>query len=159
MTAPAHTARTVPPDKMLRDGHPTTLAFSLDPDVSLWEKGITPPGIDNGDPIETVTMHTVAWRQSAPRQLKTLTPITLRCGYNPAVYTQLLALVGKEGAVTVHFPNQDRLSLFAYLQTWEPDENTEGENPEGTATIQPTNTDPVTGAEEPPVFAAFVPPP
>ncbi len=148
MAAPTHTARSTPGGKMLKDGYSTKIAFAADPDVSLWEKTVQPPGLDGGDAIDITTMHNTTLRTFAPRSLQTMTEMQLTCAYDPRVMPQLLALINVETTVTVHYPNGDRLSFFGFLKNVDPSENTEGEQPEMTATIVPTNTDPSTGAEE-----------
>jgi hypothetical protein len=102
MGAPTVTARVDPPGIKLDDGHSTTFAFSADANVNLWEKTVTPPGIDGGDEIDTTTMHNNTWRTRAPRQLKTLTEMSCTCAYDPVVYTELLALINVRQSITVH---------------------------------------------------------
>lgn len=152
MGTPANTDRTTPAGTKLDDGFSTKIAFAADPDVSFWEKTVQPPGIDGGDPIDTTTMHNTAWRTMAARALKTLTESSLTVAYDPVVYDQIIALVNVEGAITVHFPNGDTLDFFGFLQTFEPDSNEEGSQPEATITIVPTNVDPSDGAEAAPNY-------
>jgi len=64
------TARTTPTGNKLKDGFRTLIAFAADPDVKLWEKEVTLPGIDVGEKIPTTDMHNVTWRTYAPRALK-----------------------------------------------------------------------------------------
>lgn len=156
MTAPAVTARSAPVGPRMDDGHKTLIAFAADPDVSLWEKTVTPPGLDGGDAIETTTMHNNVLRTMAARQLKTLTDMTTMVAYLPAAFTQLLALINIETSITLHWPNNSSLSFYGYLRTFEPGDISEGEQPEATVTITPTNVDPVTRGEELPVYT---PPP
>lgn len=53
----AHTTRSAPGGTKLGDGFSTKIAFAADADVSLWEKTVTPPGVDGGDAVDTSTMH------------------------------------------------------------------------------------------------------
>lgn len=152
MAAPALTARVFPAGIKMDDGFPTTIAFARDPDVSLWEKTVKPPGIDGGDPVDTNTMHNVAWRTKSPRKLKTMTESTITAAYDPKVITQIVELVNMEGSITVHYPDGSTLSFYGYLQKFEPSDMKEGEQPEASVTIVTTNQDPVTGSEEPPVL-------
>jgi hypothetical protein len=77
--------------------------------------------------------------------------------YDPAVYPQIVSLINIPGSITVHFPNHSSLTFFGFLRTFEPNEVSEGDQPEATINVTPTNTDPTTGAEEGPVYTA--PPP
>jgi hypothetical protein len=141
------------------DGYQTLISFSTAPTVGFWEKSITPPGMDGGDAIETTTMHNDDLRTFAPRALVTLTEFTMMAAYNPAVYDNVMALLNVNTTITVFFPNLDTLAFFGFLRTFEPAELVEGTQPEATITVTPSNLDPVSGAEEFPVYTAYVPPP
>lgn len=140
-------ARLTPVGRKLDDGHPTKIAFAADPDVSFWEKSVTAPGVDGGDAIDTTTMHNVVMRTMASRALKTLTSLELTVAYDPQVYDQIIALTNVEGLITVHFPDSSTLDFYGFLQNFEPDELVEGEQPEATVTITPTNVNPSDGSE------------
>lgn len=149
---PTPVARQTPFGRKVDDGFSTLITLEDDPDISLWEKTVTPPGQDGGDAIETTTMHNDEWRTFSPRQLKTLTDASATCAYDPKVFNQLLTQINNNQSVTVTYPNSDTLAFFGYLRSVEPDENTEGEQPTMTVTFTPTNIDPDTGAEADPVF-------
>lgn len=146
------TARITPHGIRLDDGFSTKITFAADPDISFWEKTVTPPGIDGGDAIETSTMHNVTWRTMAARSLKTLTDSSLAVAYDPQVYDQIVALINVEGWLTCLFPNGDTLDFCGFLKAFTPGENSEGEMPEAEVTIVCTNKDAATGAETAPVF-------
>lgn len=151
---PSPTARQTPAGIKLEDGHSTIITLAADPDVSLWEKSVTPPGIDGGDAVEQTTMHNVTWRPMAPRRLKTLTEMTFTAAYDPDAYNQLVGLINVETTVTVRFPDGSTLAFYGYLKSFEPQELSEGEQPEANCSIVPTNADPVTGAEAGPVLTS-----
>jgi hypothetical protein len=151
---PTTTVRQTPAGRRIDDGFPTKIAFAADADVSLWEKTVTPPGLDGGDPIETTTMHNVTYRTMASRALKTLTDSSFTAAYDPDCYNQLVVLINVEGSITVRFPDGSTLDFFGYLRSFEPDEITEGEQPTATVNITATNTDPSTGAESAPVLTS-----
>lgn len=151
---PTTTARATPAGIKLKDGHSTKIAFEADPDVSFWERTVKPPGIDGGDAVEQTTMHSVDWRQMAPRQLKTLTDATASVQYDPNVFNNIYDLVNIETSITVHFPDGSTLDFFGYLKSFEPDELAEGEPPTATITIVCTNSDPTSGAEAAPVLTS-----
>jgi len=48
------------------DGFQTLVSFANYPDVLLWEKEVTPPGVDGGGANETTTMRNTAWRTRSP---------------------------------------------------------------------------------------------
>ena len=152
MGVPATTARVAPLGTAIGDGYQTLIAFAANPDVSFWEKSVTPPGVDGGDPVETTTMHNVTVRTMAARALKTMTNSSLTAAYDPKVYNDILALINVEGAITVHFPNADTLDFFGYLKDFTPSENQEGAQPECSITIVPTNVDPADGSEAVPNY-------
>jgi hypothetical protein len=151
MASPAITARVLPTGIMLDDGFPTVIAFALNPSVNLWEMSVKPPGVDGGDPKDLSTMHQVAWRRRGPRKLKTLTDSTFTAGYDPKAQGECEALVNKEGAITIHWPDGGTRSFFGFLQKFEPNEVKEGEPPTAQVTIVPTNWDPVNHVEAGPV--------
>lgn len=146
------TARATPVGTALDDGYQTLIAFAADPDVSFWEKTVTPPGIDGGDKIDTTTMHNTTWRTGAARALKTLTSSSITATYDPKVYDQIVALVNVETQITVHFPDGSTLDFYGYLKSFTPSEHSEGEQPECEIEIEPTNVNPSTGSEAGPTF-------
>jgi hypothetical protein len=148
------TPRVTPGGIKLDDGYSTKITFAADTDVSLWEKTVKPPGIDGGDAIDTTTMHNTTYRTMASRALKTLTESSVKCAYDPDLYNQILALVNNETAITVTFPDGSTLAFWGYLRTFEPDDLTEGSQPEATVNISPTNVNPTTRAEEGPVLTS-----
>jgi len=154
MGTPATTPRGTPAGTKLKDGFPTTVAFAANTTVSFWEKAVTPPGIDGGDPIEQQTMLSTLWREMASRALQTLTPIAATVAYDPVVYNEILSLINTEGAITVHFSNNDSVSFFGYLKSFQPNEETEGSQPDAAIEIVPTNTDPADGTESGPNYVS-----
>lgn len=151
---PAVTARTTPTGKWIEDGFPTKIAFASKPAVSFWEKSVKPPGVDGGDAIEHTNMHSLAWRLKGPRKLKTLTDTSTTASYDPAVYADILTLCNAPDSITITFPNGSSISFYGFLRTFEPSDAGEGAEPTASITITPTNRDPVTGLESPPVFTA-----
>lgn len=148
MGSPTHTARSTPGGAKNNDGYQTFLAFSQDPDISVWEKSVQPPGIEGGDPIDTTTMHNSSWRTKVMRALKEMTEFTLTAAYAGATsINQLNAIINQEGAITLHFSNSTRLSFFGALRSVAPQEAAEGAQPEVQLTITPTMTDPSDGSE------------
>lgn len=149
---PTVTARQNPAGQRLKKGHKCLVAFSLDPDIALWEIDPKPPGQSGGDMIDITTQHNTTRRQFEPRNLITDTDGSMSCAYDPRVVPQLTAILNKKGAVTFHYPNGDSVSWWAVLREAEPDGMTEDGMPTMTITISPTNTHPTTGAEEGPLL-------
>ncbi len=74
--------------------------------------------------------------------------------YDPVVYTDILALINAPGGVTVHFPDGSTLDFYGYIKKFEPAALKEGEQPEATVTIVPTNYDPANHVEASPVLTS-----
>ena len=142
MAAPSPTTRVTPTGRPLKNGYQSLLTMSADPDILIWEKGVTPPGMDGGDPIDASTMHDVTWRIMFPAALITLTEASVRGAWKPQLFTLLLAVLNVEQTITCWFSNGGNIAFYGFLRTFEPDEMVEGEQPEATFTIQPTNWDP-----------------
>jgi hypothetical protein len=154
MAAPTPTTRVSPTGIKLGDGHSTLITMSLDTNIEIWERSVTPPGIDGGDEIDVTTMHNTVWRQTHPRQLKTLTEFSFSGMYDPIVYTSILAMINRKQTFTVRFPDGTTLAFYGFLKSFQPSELVEGSTPEATFTVVPTNADPTSGAEEAPVLAS-----
>ena len=152
MTAPVASARVSPAGIKLKDGHGTLITFSLDTDISMWEVGVTPPGMDGGDMIEQTTHHNTTYRTKAPQQLIDLTEGSIRVQYDPDIIAQVRAMINLEQTLTVTYPDGSTDAIFGVLRTFEPDEIVTGETPEATAVFSPTNVEPGTSTEEAPVF-------
>jgi hypothetical protein len=152
MAAPVTTVRSLPAGIKMDDGFSTVIAFARDPDIEFWEKQVQPPGVDGGDAIETTTMHNILWRTMAPRQLRTLTEFTITAAYDPVLYNSILNILNISDSITIHFPDGSTLDFFGYLKFFEPGEHVEGEQPEATITIVPTNFDFANDVEADPVL-------
>lgn len=154
MAAPVPAARVDPAGIKLKDGYSALVTFATDTNIELWEKTVTPPGMDGGDAIEQTTMHNDQWRTYAPRGLITLTEFVFTAAYDPEVYNSLLALINRETTVTVRFSDGSTLAFYGFLQKVEMKEMTEGEQPELTATVRPTNFDPTNKVEAGPTLTS-----
>jgi hypothetical protein len=154
MTAPVKTARITPTGTRLDDGYQTLVAFAADPDVKIWEKSITPPGLDGLDAIDITTMHNETYRTFAPRALITMTESSFTGAYDASSYNQIVALINVETTITIHFPDGSSIAFYGFLKNFQPNELVEGAQPEATCSFVPTNRDPITHAEEAPVYDA-----
>lgn len=153
MASPTPAVRITPPIAALKDGYQTLITFTGAENLVLWEKSVKPPGLDGGDAIDITTMHNTLLRTMAPRSLQTLSDATFTAAYHPSAYDGLSVLINLETTITVQFPNGMRLAFYGFLKSFEPNEMSEGSQPEATVTVVATNTDPVTGEEEKPIIA------
>ena len=154
MAAPTPTARGTPAGIKLEDGYQTLITFASHPTIKFWEKTVKPPGLDGGDGIDTTTMHNVTYRTFDTKHLKTLTESVLTGPYDPDVFTTLVAQININQACTTKFPDGSTLTYYGAITKAEIGEHKEGELPEMTITIKPTNWDPTGFVEAAPVFTA-----
>lgn len=152
--APAHTVRQLPTAGSLKvpEGYQTTIAFALDPTVEFWEQTVTPPGVDSGEPINTTTMLNTTWRNMILPQLKSLTPIKVKCFYDPGKLSNITALVGENGSITVWFPDGASVDFYGGMKSFMPNENKEKEAQLADVEIVPSNWDNVNMLEVGPVW-------
>jgi len=134
------------------DGFSTIITLENLPTAKLYEKEVTPPGITSGGPIETTTMRTVTWRTNAPRQLKSLSPVSATVAFAADVIPQMIAQVGINQLITVTFPDGSTIQFYGWVEEFTPAAFTEGEQPTATLTVQPSLVHPTTGATTDPVF-------
>lgn len=147
MAAPSPTPRVTPNGIPLRNGFRTLVTLSLDTNINFWEREVTPGGIDNGDPIDTTTMHTVRHRTKAPRDLVESTDIEISAAYDPVTYSECLAACGAEGTITVTFRDGSTRAVYGYLKSFIPEACSEGEMPMAAVTFVVTNWDPANDVE------------
>ena len=156
MSAPTPTAFVDPNGIMLEDGYQTLMNFSLLPALCLQIITVKPPGLEGGDPIDQTSMHNDEMRTSAPRALITLTQGTIKAAFDPAVWTQARSIINRNQTITTRLPDGSTLAFYGWLRAIDPDELAEGTRPEMTVTVEPSNRDPITKAEEGPVLTSVV---
>lgn len=154
MAAPTLTARVTPSGVPMKDGYQSLITFEDDTNIELWEKGVTPPGLDGGDEIDASTMHNSTWRTFFPRSLKTMTNATARCAYQTDMYTSIVAQINVEQTITITFSDGKAIAFFGFLKRMTPDEMVEGEQPEAEVEIVCTNWDPDNNVEEGPTVGS-----
>lgn len=135
----ATTTRVAPVGNRLEDGFVSKIAFEADPNISLWEIEVTPPGMDVGDPIDTSTMFNTTYVTKAPGQLIDLTDAGIVCAYDPQVYDQIIALLGENGWVTVLFPDASTEDFIGYLRSFTPGNLVRNGFPTANAVVVCTN--------------------
>jgi hypothetical protein len=135
------------------DGHPTTIEFASAPTLKLYEKEVTPPGVEGGGANDTTTMLNSAWRTKSPKKLKSLSEASFTAAYDPAVYDDIVTLLNDNQLITITFPDGATLAFYGWLDVFAPNRIVEGEQPTAEATIIPSNqTD--AGVETAPVYTA-----
>lgn len=142
MAAPVATVRQVPDGFMLKNGYQSLVTFSLFPDLFLWEKNVTPPGLSMGEKIDQTTQHNRRVRTAAARKLIEVKDGKFTCAYDTGMYALLDSIVGVEQTITQQFPDQTTIAYFGYMSDFEPSDLEEGKQPEATITIHATNRDP-----------------
>lgn len=146
------TVRIAPVGIRLGDGYQSLITFDADPNVSLWEKTVKPPGVDGGDAIDTTTMWNEVVRTKSSRALKEMTDGGMSCGYDPRVLDQIIALINVETLITTLFPDGSRWEAYGFLKSAEPNNLEEGTFPILDCVIVYTNTDPADGSESLPNY-------
>lgn len=142
MAVPATTARVAPTNFIaLREGKTCKISFSLDPDISFYEIDVQPSPIDNGTPIQQSTQWNSFWHTKAPNSLSESGEGKSKVAYDPAVITQIIAIIGREGSITIHMPDTSTEDYFGYLSKFERDPMAIGTRPEATVTFVITDWD------------------
>ena len=146
----------------LDDGYQTIISFALDPNISLWEKTVQPPGLDGGDAVDTTTMRNTTYRTSYPRALVTMTDMSITAAYDPIMLIRVVGgtvdvdsypgLINKPTTITVEFPDGSKWAFFGFLRSFTPQDHEEGTQPTATVVITPMNQDPSSHTEESPVL-------
>lgn len=140
------------------DGFPTLVEFSESAvfGTLLWEKNVTPPGVQGGGSNETTTMRNTLWRTMAPKKLRTLSEMTVEMAYDPAVYDDFAladGLLQVNQEIILHWPDGSTLTFWGFVDEFTPNEVSEGEQPTADVTIIPSNQD-ADGEEIAPEYAA-----
>ena len=128
------------------DGHPTTIAFGSQssgtgPGITFWEKEVTPPGMDAGGENDITTMRNTLYRTKAPKQLITMTEMTLVASYDAVFYDDIVDMIKENQLITITFPDTSTLAFYGWLDKFVPGNVVEGEQPTASVTIVPSNQD------------------
>lgn len=134
----------------LDDGFPTTISIAAGT-LTVVEKSITPPGVQGGGEINTTSMRNTAWRTKAPKSLKEASPIKLTVKYGTGVYNQIYDQINVNQALTITFPDNHTLVVWGWVDSFVPNEHTEGEEPTAEMEIIISNVN-ASGVETPPVY-------
>jgi hypothetical protein len=134
----------------LDDGYQTLISFAADPTVLFFEKTVTPPSVEGGGEIDTTTMLNSVCRTRSPKALITMGNSSATVAYDPACYPEVIALVNVNNLITVTFPDGDTLAFWGWLDSFTPNEHTEGEQPTADIEIIASNQN-ASGVETAPV--------
>lgn len=132
------------------DGFSTTIEFGL---TKLYEKTVTPPGVEGGGETPTTTMLNTTWRTRSPKKLKTLSPCSFVAAYDPAVYDEIVAEINTNQSIVITFADSSTLTFWGWLDSFLPNEAEEGVQPTANCVIIPSNQN-VAGVETAPQYAA-----
>lgn len=121
------------------DGFSTTITLANG--TTLFEKSVTPPGLDGGGAIDTTTMRNTLYRTNSPKSLITLSESSVTVAYDPAAYSTLITALNTNQLITITFPDTSTIAFWGFLNSFTPGENTEGEQPTAELTIIPSNHD------------------
>ena len=102
------------------DGYQTLIDIS---GTVMWEKSVTPPGLDGGGEIDTTVMQNATYRTRAPKALVTLTNCSFTAAYDPAALTTLLSDLNVNQLITITFPDGSTLAFWGWLNSFVPGES------------------------------------
>lgn len=123
------------------DGYRTIVTFD-GAAIEVWEKTVTPPGMDGGGGIPTTTMRNNFLRTKDPKQLVDFTDLVFTAAYDPIVYATVIAVaIQINQLITVTFPDGSTVVFWGFLDKFIPGENSEGNQPIATVTVVITNHD------------------
>ena len=151
MAAPTPTTRVAPVGIMLKNGYRSLITFSQDPNISLWEKQVTPLSSDGGEPIDQTTMWNNDYMTKAPQALIDHGNGQYTCAYDPAALTQLEAILNVEGTITELFSDGSTRCFYGYVKSATLAALAPGTQPEMTVEYVCTNWDHVNKVEAGPL--------
>jgi len=138
----------------INDGFKTIMDFSNAPSgttLYFQEREITPPAVDMGGENDTTTMRNTAWRTKQPKNLKTLGESSLVCKYDPAIYSQILSMIGPITTIVITFPDLSTVRFQGWIDKFTPNAIVEGEMATANVTVVPSNQT-AAGVESAPVY-------
>lgn len=154
MADPTAVAREAPGGIALHDGYTCKITLADDPDISFWEKSVTPFGYDGGDPIDTTNMHRSTYRTQRPPQLISVTAASGVAAYDPNVFSQIISCINVLDNITVTFYDGSTQAVWGWLRRFEPQEVREGAEPLANFTIEAANWDLANNAEAGPAITS-----
>lgn len=117
----------------------------------IWEREVSPPGMQGGGANDITTMRNTRWRTMAPKKLMTLGEMSCTFAYDPQVYEVLVAMMQVNQLMEIHFSDDSKLRFWGFFDELSPNSVSEGEMPDADVTIIPTNYD-SNGNEVAPIY-------
>jgi hypothetical protein len=127
-----------PVGNKIGDGFPIILTFANNPTLALWWKTVKPPGMQGGEAVDDTSMYNVAYNTFNPRKLKKLTPVTSTAQWDEDQYNAYFDQINKNQLISVTFPSGRVIQFWGYLQNFDPNEMSEGNDTTAAVTIMPT---------------------
>ncbi len=152
MAAPTPVVRQIPTGYKMPDGYKALVTLQNLPAINIWEKEVTPPGLDGGPKIDTTTMHNVKYRTSAPRALVTVDDGAANCAYDPDVLADILVQINVPQSITFRYQDGTTYCMWGFLGNFKPQGLVEGQMPMAQATFASTNWDFANKVEAGPVL-------
>jgi hypothetical protein len=141
------------PGGRIDDGFSTLVSFASNPGLLLWIKTVKPPGMIGGGKVATTTMHNNRIRTFSPKQLIEFTDGEMKAAYDPQVYAQIPSVMQVLDDITVTFADNSTLTFSGWLEEFQPDDITEGEQPVASVKFCTAGQD-ENGNEEMPVYGS-----
>lgn len=123
-------------------GYNIQVSFSLLEGVTLHCKSVTPPSMEAGEPIDVTTNSTVGLKAYVAPDLAEPGEMSFTAAYDPAMDTQVKAILGKKGITTITYgecSNRATSESYqfedTYIKSWAPQAMTMGTMPEVQITI------------------------
>ena len=128
------------------DGHSTTISFGTGPSgtgpgITMWEKEVTPPGMDGGGENDTSTMRNTLYRTKSPKSLISLTEMSITVSYDTDIYNDVIEMINTNQEITITFPDTSTLVFWGWLDKFTPAAVVEGEQPTAEIAIVCSNQD------------------
>lgn len=153
MAAPTPHARVIPTGYKLPDGFRATITLANKTNIQLWEREVTPPGIDGGPKIDTTTMLNTTYRTYHPQSLITVDDGAGNVAYDPDVLGDILANINVIQSITYTFRDGTTETVWGHLQSFKPSALAIGQMPMASIAIATDNVDPTASfAESGPAF-------
>jgi hypothetical protein len=124
------------------DGHGIRIVF-VNGGVTVYEKNVTPGGIEGGDPIDITTNDNTSLRSFAPRTLATETPINLEVTYNQTDKAALEALANTSDDIRTEYPDNTTELTSGWIRSVIANQATSGEQPTANLVVERQGEAPV----------------
>lgn len=122
----------------LHDGFKTLI--SIGGITALFEEiEVTPPALDSTGAIDQTTMRNGRYRTKLGKSLITLDRVSVTVAYDPKVIGQMHNILGSNRLITITFPEGSTLLFYAIVDKFTPEALREGERPQATLELEPSN--------------------